>query len=172
MADEVFRTFIERQMGEEVAPLLPAVPGVDLDGYQLTLIERFSNPKIRDQLARICLEGSAKVPKFLIPPLRDALDAGRPHGCLTVALAGWLRYLTGRDDGGGEIVLQDARAPELHALATAGHDDPRLLLGVRDLFGDLADRAEFVVELEAALRELYSHGTHPTLVRSLQAAER
>lgn len=171
MADAVFRRFIERQMCDEVAPLLPAVPGVDLDEYQRTLLERFSNPKIRDQLARICLEGSAKVPKFLIPPLRDALDAGRSHACLTLALAGWLRYLTGVDDHGEQIELQDARAPELHALAMAGRDDPRFLLGVRDLFGDLADRAEFVLELQAALGELYSHGAHATLVRALQHVE-
>jgi mannitol 2-dehydrogenase len=168
MKDEVFRTFIERQMYEEVAPLLPAVPGVDLDGYQRTLIERFSNPKIGDQLARICLDGSAKVPKFIVPALRDALDAGGPHRRLTLALAGWLRYLAGVDDQGEQIVLQDSRAPELQALATQGHDDPRPLLGVRDLFGDLADREGFVLELHAALHELYSAGARATVARSLQ----
>ena len=163
MADGDFRAFIERQMRDEVAPLLPAVPGIDLDTYQITLIERFSNPKIRDQLARICLEGSAKVPKFLIPALRDALDAGRPHGCLTLALAGWLRYLTGKDDRGETIELQDARAKELHALAAEGHNDPRPLLGVRDLFGDLADRQGFVPQLQAALSQLSSVGARAAI---------
>jgi fructuronate reductase/mannitol 2-dehydrogenase len=171
MADEVFRSFIERQMCEEVAPLLPAVPGVDLDVYQRTLIERFSNPKIGDQLARICLEGSAKVPKFLVPALRDALDAALPHGCLTLAVAGWLRYLAGVDDQGEPIELQDVRAQELQALALAGHDDPCPLLGVRDLFGDLADREGFVVELRAALRELYARGARATLVHCLKDAD-
>ena len=63
------------------------------------------------------------------------------------------------------------RLKVLHALAMAGRDDPRFLLGVRDLFGDLADRAEFVLELQAALGELYSHGAHATLVRALQHVE-
>jgi fructuronate reductase/mannitol 2-dehydrogenase len=168
MVDPLFRTFIKRQMREEVAPLLPPVPGIDLEAYQCTLIERFSNPKIADQLARICLDGSAKVPKFLLPALHDALAAGRLHRCLTLALAGWLRYLGGVDDQGEKIVLQDARAAELQALASEGRDDPRPLLGLRDLFGDLADREAFVLELESTMRDLYARGARATLARLLE----
>ncbi|HEX8917126.1 MAG TPA: mannitol dehydrogenase family protein [Chloroflexota bacterium] len=167
MADQNFRSFITCQMRDEVAPLLPPVPGIDLDVYQQTLIERFSNPKIGDQLARICMDGSAKVPKFLLPPLNDALNAGRPHRWLTLALAGWLRYLSGVDDQGREILIQDARAAELQSLASMARDDPRPLLGLRDIFGDLADREEFVTVLQATLRALCTHGVHVTLVRAL-----
>jgi len=168
MADPHFRTFIERQMREEVEPLLPPVPGVDLDAYQRTLIERFSNPKIRDQVARVCQDGSARVPKFLLPALHAALNAGRPHRWLTLGLAGWLRYLAGVDDQGERIALQDTRAPELQPLAVAGRDDPRPLLALRDLFGDLADHEAFVAELQAALRELYARGARATLAHFLK----
>ncbi len=171
MADPLFCTFVERQMREEVAPLLPPVPGMDLDAYQRTLIERFSNPKIGDQVARVCLESSAKVPKFLLPALHDALTANGPHRWLTLGLAGWLRYLLGVDDRGEQIELQDARATELQALAAAGHDDPRPLLAVRDLFGDLADRETFVTELQAVLHDLYSNGVRATLARCLAGAQ-
>jgi mannitol-1-phosphate/altronate dehydrogenase len=168
MADPFFRAYVERQMRDEVAPLLPPVPGIDLDAYQHTLIERFSNPKIGDQLARICLEGSAKVPKFLLPALHAALVAGRQHRWLTLALAGWLRYLSGVDDQGEQIVLEDARAAELQTLALAGRDNPRPLLGLRDLFGDLSDREPFVEELHVNLRDLYAQGARATLARSLE----
>ncbi|HEX6506020.1 MAG TPA: mannitol dehydrogenase family protein, partial [Chloroflexota bacterium] len=153
---------------DEVAPLLLPVPGIDLEDYQRTLIERFSNPKIGDQVARICLDGSAKVPKFLVPALHDALAANRPHRWLTLGLAGWFRYLSGVDEQGERIELQDARAAELHRLASAGRDDPRPLLGLRDLFGDLADREAFVVELQATLRNLYTQGGRATLARLLE----
>jgi fructuronate reductase/mannitol 2-dehydrogenase len=172
MADSYFRTFVECQMSEEVAPLLPPVPGIDLDTYQRSLIERFSNPKIGDQVARLCLDGSAKMPKFLLPSIHDALDAGEPHRWLTLALAGWFRYLTGVDDQGERIELQDARATELQRLALAGRGDPRPLLGLRDLFHDLADREDFVVELEARLRRLHSQGARATLIHYLEAAGR
>lgn len=168
MADDIFRTFITRQMRDEVAPLLPPVPGIDLDAYQRTLIERFSNPKIGDQVARICLDGSAKVPKFLVPALHDALTAGGPHHWLTLGLAGWFRYLAGVDDRGETIVVQDARAAELQKLAAAGRDDPRPLLGLRDLFGDLADREAFVADLQTVLRDLYSGSARGTIAQSLE----
>jgi fructuronate reductase/mannitol 2-dehydrogenase len=170
MADPVFRTFIERQMRDEVAPLLPPVPGIDLNAYQQTLIERFSNPRMGDQIARICLDGSAKIPKFLLPALRDTLDAGRPHRWLTLALAGWLRYLAGVDDRGEPIEIQDAHVGELQELATAGGDDPRPLLARRDLFGNLGTREEFVAELRVILHHLRTWGARATLARSLDTA--
>ncbi len=170
MADTQFRTFIERQMREEVAPSLQPVPGIDLVAYQRTLVERFRNPKIRDQVARICLDGSAKVPKFLLPVLHDALAAGRPHRWLTLGLAGWLRYLTGVDDLGEAFPIQDARSRELQTLALSTGDDPRTLLSLRDLFGDLEDHEEFVAALRVVMRELYENGARATLSRSLENA--
>jgi fructuronate reductase/mannitol 2-dehydrogenase len=88
MVDADFRAFIARLMDDEVAPLLPPVPGIDLAGYQQTLLERFANPKIRDQVARICTDGSDRMPKFLLPSVTEALHQGRPHQLLTLAVAG------------------------------------------------------------------------------------
>ena len=42
--DPMFRAFLLGYMNEEATPTLPPVPGVDLDRYKRTLIERFSNP--------------------------------------------------------------------------------------------------------------------------------
>lgn len=170
IADPLFRTFITLQMRDEVAPLLPPVPGIDLDAYQHTLIERFSNGRISDQIARICLDGSAKMPKFLLPALHDALDTGSPHRWLTLALAGWLRYLSGVDEGGRPIEVEDTRAAELQALAAAGREDPRPLLARRDLFGDLIEHEGFVAELSTSLHTLYTVGVRAALGRSLGAS--
>src|SRR5215203_3314596 len=52
--DELFRQFLRAYMRDEVAPTLPPVPGADLDSYQDQLIQRFSNPAIRDTVARLC----------------------------------------------------------------------------------------------------------------------
>ena len=37
---------------------------------------RFANPNIRDGVSRICSESSAKLPKFLLPTLRENLARG------------------------------------------------------------------------------------------------
>lgn len=163
MGDVLFRTYIARLMDDEVTALLPPVPGVDLAAYKHTLIERFANPKIGDTLARLCFDGSARMPKFLLPSVADALAAGRPRRLLVLAVAGWFRYLRGVDEDGQVIPIQDQMADELQARAREGGDDPRPLLGLHSLFGDLAHDERFVVELSAALRDVSTRGARAAL---------
>ena len=169
MADADFRAFIARLMKDEVAPLLPPVLGIDLAGYQQTLLERFANPKIGDQVARICTDGSDRMPKFLLPSLAEALEQGRAHRLLTLAVAGWLRYLRGVDEAGREIAIADHLAGELRERATAGRDNPRPVLSLRSVFGDLGRNEPFVAELAAAVRELDAGGAKATVAAYLAA---
>jgi len=163
MADPLFVDFITRMMDEEVTPLLPPVPGVDLTDYKRTLVERFANPKIKDQVQRLCLDGSAKMPKFLLPSVSEALASGRPCRLLTLATAGWFRYLTGVDEAGAPIPIEDPMAGTLQALAAQGREDPRPLLVVHGIFGDLGQNQAFVTAIEKALRDLYREGAKATL---------
>jgi mannitol 2-dehydrogenase len=50
---------------EEVILTLQSVADIDLNNYEKALIERFENPKIRDQVFRLSLNNSTKNPKFL-----------------------------------------------------------------------------------------------------------
>jgi mannitol 2-dehydrogenase len=162
-ADPSLQKLIRRMMDEEVIPLLRPVPGVDLTEYKRSLLERFQNPKIRDTLPRLAFAGSDRMPKFVLPSISEALARGAPHRCLTLATAGWLRYLRGVDEQGQEITLQDDRADELRRLARAGVSDPRPLLSVERVFGDLGRHETWVAEVEAALRELDARGARAVL---------
>jgi mannitol 2-dehydrogenase len=142
---------------------------MDLAQYQQTLLERFANPKIRDQVTRICTDGSDRMPKFLLPSLAEALQQGRPHQLLTLAVAGFLRYLRGVDEAGQEIDIADRLASELRVRAAEGRDDPRPLLGLRSVFGDLGRNETFVAELAAALRALDARGAKATVSAYLAA---
>lgn len=166
MADDVFREFIKRLMDQEVTPLLAPVPGIDLAEYKGTLLTRFANPAIKDQTARICLDGSSKVPKFLLPSLREAAGRG-PSALLTLALAGWLRYLRGVDGQGRAYVIDDPRADELQKLARAGGADPRPLLGLTDLFGDLGQSEALVRRLTRYGEQLDADGAWATVARAV-----
>ena len=57
------------------------------------MLERFANVGVRDQIARVCIDGSAKFPTFLIPTIEWQLESGGPIECAATALAGWARYL-------------------------------------------------------------------------------
>jgi mannitol 2-dehydrogenase len=157
LADPLLRGFVESLM-DEVAPLLPDVLGLDVNEYRATLLERFGNPRIGDRLQRLCGRGSTKMPAYLLPSLEEAVKEGLPHETLTLALAAWIRYLTGVDCTGKAIDVQDARWDELKPLARGAAADPRPLLEVRDVFGELADDEPFVERLTRAIRLLDARG--------------
>jgi mannitol-1-phosphate/altronate dehydrogenase len=170
IGDADFVNFINRFMDAEVTPLLPPVPGIDLADYKRTLVGRFGNPKIADTLARLATDGSDRMPKFVLPSLSEALARGRPHRLLTLVVAGFCRYLRGVDEQGQPIRLQDGRADELRKLANQGQADPRPLLAVQRVFGDLGQNAAWVAELTTALRELDEIGARACVRASASGA--
>jgi mannitol 2-dehydrogenase len=93
----------------------------------------------------------------------EALDEGRPHGLLTLVVAAWMRYLRGVDEQGNPITLQDDRAEELRRLANEGQSDPRPLLSVERVFGNLGQHPAWVDELRAELTSLDTHGARAVL---------
>jgi mannitol-1-phosphate/altronate dehydrogenase len=167
MADPILRVYVSALMRSEVAPALPEIPGIDLDRYIEMLLERFANPKIKDELSRLARRGSVKMPAYLLPSIGDARAAGRPHGLLTLAVAAWVRCLQGVD----AIEISDPRRDQLQALARAGGLDPRPLLGERSVFGDLSDDAGFAHELEDALRRLDAAGPRAVIADRLPAPD-
>jgi mannitol 2-dehydrogenase len=76
----------------EVRMTLRELPGIDLEEYARSVVERFSNPAIGDQIARICGDGPAKVTKFILPTLRDLLEAQERPRILPLVIASWMEY--------------------------------------------------------------------------------
>ncbi len=171
MADPDIRRLVETMMDVEVTPLLQAVPGIDLAEYKRTLVERFGNPTLRDQLARIGTEGSARIPKFVLPSIEDRLSRGGPMGALCFTVAAWFRYLDGRDDQGNALPVNDPMAGELTLRAREGREDPGPLLSLRALFGEQLPAAPaFRSRVQDDLRALYRDGPRAALRRCLASA--
>jgi fructuronate reductase/mannitol 2-dehydrogenase len=167
MADPVLSRYVSQLMATEIAPLLPCPQGVDLVDYQQSLLQRFADPSIGDRLDRLCRRSSSKVPLYLLPSLGTALAEGRPTRLLTLAVAGWCRYLQGADLAGRPLALADDRADELGRLARAGGTDPRRLLAVRSVFGDLGDDPALVEAVAVVLRQFEEHGVRATVAAAL-----
>jgi fructuronate reductase/mannitol 2-dehydrogenase len=163
MSDPLLCRYVTRLMRDEVSPLLPIPSGFDLPGYRGSVLRRLGNPSIQDRLARLCGRGSTKMPAYLLPSLREALAQGRGHVLLALALAAWLRYLRGVDLHGAAIKVEDANAARLRARARTGGSDPRPLLEMRDIFGDLRDHPHFVATVERLLAALDHQGLRPTM---------
>jgi len=168
MDDADIRELVQHMMAIEVTPLLAKVQGIDLMEYKKSVIERFSNPSIRDQLARVGTEGSARIPKFVLASINEQLACGGPISLLTMTVASWFRYLTATNDAGQTMPINDPYGAQLHALALQGQADPRALLSLRELFGPLSDHPVFIARIEAALQLLYAKGVRAALHETLR----
>src|SRR5262249_4950114 len=115
--DPRLTAFVRAYMDAEATPTLSPVPGIDLDGYKDQLLHRFSNPEIRDTLARLCADSSDRIPKWVLPVLRHNLATGGPITHTTAIVAGWARYAEGVDEQGQPIEVIDRLAPPLTAPA-------------------------------------------------------
>jgi mannitol 2-dehydrogenase len=161
--DPLFRRFLLGYMEEEATPTLRPVPGIDLDEYRRSLVDRFSNPHIRDTLARLAFDGSERLPKWLLPVVRDNLAAGGEVRRSAAIVAGWARYSEGVDEDGQPIEVADRRRDTLAASARRQRQDPLAFIADRELFGDLVDDERFTGPYLAALTSLHERGARATL---------
>jgi mannitol-1-phosphate/altronate dehydrogenase len=170
MRDPVIYSYIERLMRVEITPLLPSVPGLDIGQYRSTLLQRLMNPRISDQLSRLAARGSTKMPAYLLPSLVEARAQRRPHALLGLAVVAWMRYLRGYDFRGRPLTVVDPRAPELTTLAKVALHNPKPLLGLRELFGDLGDDGAFVNSVVEMCSDVEYLGLQEVLRRVLSGS--
>jgi mannitol 2-dehydrogenase len=161
--DPLFRAFLLGYMDEEGTPTLAPVPGIDLDAYKHTLIDRFSNPEVRDTVARLCAESSDRIPKWLLPVIRHQLATGGEIRRSAAVVASWARYAEGVDEQGEPIEVVDRLEQSLTPVARRWKDDPEGFIANRDVFGDLIDDERFVAEYRSALTSLHERGARATL---------
>jgi fructuronate reductase len=163
VADGVFRGFVQKLWQEEIVPVFPATPGMDLQAYVDALLARYLNPAIRHRTWQIAMDGSQKLPQRLLGTIRARLQAGLPLRCLALSVAAWMRYVGGVDEKGAPIDVRDPLAKDLRDRLDAAGSDPAarvaVLLGVRAVFGeDLPHNTAFKDAVTSAYAALVAKG--------------
>lgn len=160
VADLVFGAYVRRLWQDEIIPALTPPPGVDLAAYADALAARFANPAIRHRTWQIAMDGSQKLPQRILGTIAEGRAAGRAVPGLTLAVAAWLRYVSGRDEAGAPIDVRDPMAARLAAL---WNDDPartvQNAMTLEQVFPQALRRdAGFVRDLSDALHRLVERG--------------
>lgn len=163
MEDQRFRKFLLSYMEKEATPTLRPLPGIDLDAYRHQLIERFGNTAVKDTVARLCAESSDRIPKWLLPVVRENLEAGRSVTLSAAIVASWARYAEAIDEQGQPITIVDGLAATLVPAAQRYCEDPLSFLRQKDVFGDLVEDSEFTEAYITTLRKLHEDGAKATL---------
>mgnify|MGYP001551134021 FL=1 len=168
MNDPLFVRYMRAYMDLDVTPQLAPVPGINLDDYKYTLVARFSNQAIADQLERVCSDGSSKFPKFTVPTINRLIADGRETRRAALVVAAWALYLKGVDENGDTYSIPDPRAVFCQALVTEDASMTERLLAVEEIFGTAIPRsAEFVAAFEWCCDSLREVGVTRTLERVL-----
>ena len=160
MSDDLLRRYMRALMDRETGPTVPPVPGVDLPAYKAALVDRFANPAIQDSVERVNTDAALN---YLLDPARARLAANASIDLLAFGVAAWIRRVQGKDQEGRPIDIRHPLAALLRERAEAGGADPRPVLAIETLFGDLACNPVFVAAVGKQLGAIYALGMRAAL---------
>jgi mannitol 2-dehydrogenase len=168
MEHSLIRSFLQKIEREEIIPVVPPVPDTDLQEYFKKIEERFANPKIGDTIRRLCLDGSNRQPKFIIPSIADRLKSNESVTGLALASALWCRYCYGTTESGKTIEPNDPNWDHLMSVARTAKDDAMAWLRMEDVYGDFGSSEEFRKHFAIMLEAIWSEGIKQVITRYLE----
>ena len=133
MEHSLIHDFLVKVEQDEIIPIVPPVPDTSLQNYFTLIVRRFANPAIGDTIRRLCLDGSNRQPKFIVPSIADAIKAGRSFKGLALESALWCRYCFGITESGAVIEPNDPNWELLKEKARAAKNDPQAWLAMNDV---------------------------------------
>ncbi|MTI03366.1 mannitol dehydrogenase family protein [Roseibium sp. RKSG952] len=163
MQDQDIVAFFRKVQAEEILPHVEAVPGTSAEQYLGLVERRFANTAIHDTTRRVAFDGSARHPGFLVPSLRDALEAGSSVKGLALAEAFWCRMCAGVREDGSEIAPNDPQWESLQKAALASKADPELWLEQRRYYGDFCRSAQFSAAFASWLTAIWQNGSRAVI---------
>ena len=110
------------------------------------------------------MDGTSRIPKFVLPTLRTHLANGGPTELAALFLATWCQALLGKSDAGNPIELgPDPMLEQAQAAAQASVENPAAFLDLEPVFDGIRDNEAFVAQFVAALNAVRTDGLRPTL---------
>jgi len=106
------------------ANTLDPLPGIDLETYAASLMQRFANPNIRHETYQIAMDGTEKLPQRIFQPAITALTRGHAVAPFAFATAAWMRYCLGDLDERSGYELRDPRQEKI-ANGLSGKESPK-----------------------------------------------
>jgi mannitol-1-phosphate/altronate dehydrogenase len=169
MRDPQVPVLLERFLDKVVLPLLEAPRDVDLVDYKNTVLERFSNEAMHDQLTRIASDSASKVAVFLTTTLQQVLERGVDHRIPAFILAAWSCVLRGTDDDGRAFEVTEPHLSET-ARQVLMSGNAREALSIEPLLASsAAEHADFVATFDHWRKALAEQGAEAALKAILDA---
>ena len=159
MQDPRFERLLRDFMNVDITPYVPAPNNTDLDLYKQTLIERFGNKSVSDQISRLCADGASKYPVYVMPNLSKMIRDKKDMTRVAFSFASYRHYLKYKtDDKGASFEINDPWLNEMD-LNLIESDDPIDFLSLSSFSStDLKSAASFVESYLIMVDEIKSIG--------------
>lgn len=154
----VFTDFCLGYMRDEAIPTLHPVPGIIIDDYCLELISRFSSKAILDTLARLIVDASDRIPKFLLPVVREQLALGKLTRHSSLVVAAWSIFLESHSSEVEQPSIVDKRRDGLLTAVAAEQENDGAFLDYAEVFGDIGQNEQFRREFIEWRKSISSDG--------------
>ncbi|RMA64338.1 mannitol dehydrogenase family protein [Ulvibacter antarcticus] len=151
-------SFLRIYMGNEVTPTLGGLEGVNLKNYKFSLIQRFGNTYIKDQIDRICSQSSAKIPIFILPVVYEQLEKKGSIDYAAFVIAAFAIYSVGVNEFGTQLIIKDAMEIVLNEKAILSRKNPEAFLEIESIFGKLKSNETFVEAYIKAYQNIVQNG--------------
>ena len=166
IGDPVFHDFIRQFMDDDVTPLLNVPPTMDLADYKATVLRRFANSSIGDQLARLCFDGASKLPVFLLPTLTERMARNLPYPRLAFLIAAYGHYLSaGQTERGKPYTIAEPQLDGEALLIAQDQDVSRLLRLPMFKSTTVQSNPEFIQLYTQFRRAITDNGIRETIKR-------
>lgn len=171
MEDGNFKRAAYTLMMNEQAPTLSMPEGVDLGAYAQSLIDRYSNDNIKHRTWQIAMDGSQKLPQRLLESVSWHLENKTQFPLIALAVAAWMKYVSGVDENGHTIDVKDPIADELKKISNENSEQIQLVksfINVNSIFGEeLPHDSEFIKTVAQAYQQLVTKGAKQAVADAL-----
>lgn len=101
MEDPEVVQLVRNFMDTDITPYVPVPRNTDVTKYKQTLIERFANAAVSDQVSRLCFDGISKFPVYIIPNLLKMIEDKKDLTRMAFLIASYRQYLKVKTDDQG-----------------------------------------------------------------------
>ena len=176
VSDDSMVKYIQYLWEREIIPTLEIPEGEDLNDYCSKLLERYQNPSIEHRTWQIAMDGSQKLLQRILETVSDLIKHQKNFQGLALAIAAWIKYVTGTDLNGETIDVRDALANDFAFIAKKSKTSEHYvdcMLDLSKIFpANLRDSSAFRLEIQKSYKLLERYGSLISVKKLLSAIEK
>ena len=176
VSDDSMLNYTQYLWEREITPTLETPEGENLNDYCSKLLDRYQNPAIEHRTWQIAMDGSQKLPQRILETVSDLLKYQRNFQGLALAIAAWIKYVTGIDLNGSVIDVRDPLANDFAMIAkkskTSEHYVDSILDQSKVFPENLRDNSAFRIQIQKSYKSLEQYGSLGSINKLMSFVEK